>query len=109
MRGKYRIKLEAKERKELKDLITKGKANARKLTRARIMLLIDEGKKIRTITENLHIVRNTVYQICRRYKEEGLTAAINEKARSGAPRKFTGTQKAYEIRTSNANRLSLST
>ncbi len=94
MRGKYRIKLEAKERKELKDLIKKGKSNTRKLTRARIMLLVDKGKKIKTITENLDMVRNTVYEICRKYEEGGLQAAINDKPRSGAPRKYTGTQRA---------------
>ena len=42
----------------------------------------------------LSINSNTVSNICRRYVEEGLEAAINEKPRPGAPTVFDGKLKA---------------
>ena len=41
---KYRVKLTNKERKYLKKQTTTGKESARKLNRARILLLSDEAK-----------------------------------------------------------------
>ncbi|MHB1037929.1 MAG: IS630-like element ISMth1 family transposase, partial [Pirellulales bacterium] len=40
---KYRVTLSAEERGDLENLVRKGKAAARKLTHARILLLADEG------------------------------------------------------------------
>lgn len=94
MRKKYKIQLKAKERKFLKELISKGKEKARKLTRCRILLLSDDGKSDISIINMLQIARNTVRQICQRYAIEGLESAINEKPRTGAPSIFSGKQKA---------------
>jgi transposase len=91
---KNRIKLKAKEQKELKDLISKGTEKARKITRARILLLAHEGKTDTQIIEVLKVARNTIRQVRSRYVQEGLEEAINEQPRPGAPKKFTGLQKA---------------
>lgn len=88
------IKLKPEERKELKQLITKGAEKARKITRARILLLAHEGKTDTHIIEALKTARNTIRAVRSRYIQDGLEAAINEQARSGAPKKFTGRQKA---------------
>jgi transposase len=88
------IRLKPKERKNLQELLRKGKEKARKLTRCRILLLSDESRTNSEITKVLHIALNTVRQVCRRYINEGLEGAINERQRSGAPKKFTGSQKA---------------
>lgn len=88
------VKLKPEERKELKQLITKGAEKARKITRARILLLAHEGKTDTHIIEALKTARNTIRAVRSRYIQEGLEAAINEQARSGAPKKFTGRQKA---------------
>ena len=88
------VKLKPKERKELKQLISKGTEKARKITRARILLLAHEGKTDTHIIENLKVARNTVRTVRSRYIQDGLEAAINEQPRSGAPKKFTGRQKA---------------
>ena len=40
---KYRVTLAAEERAELEQLVSKGKAAARKLTHARILLLADDS------------------------------------------------------------------
>jgi len=91
---KNRVKLKPKERKLLKRLISKGTEKARKITRARILLLADEGKTDTKIIEALKIARNTIRAVRSRYVQEGMEAAINEQPRSGAPKKFTGRQRA---------------
>lgn len=88
------VKLKPKERKELKQLISKGTEKARKITRCRILLMAHERRTDTHIIETLKIARNTVRTTRSRYVQEGLDAAINEQPRSGAPKKFTGRQKA---------------
>ena len=78
----------------LKQFLSKGKEKARKLTRCRILLLANEGKKDARIIEALGVARNTIRQVRSRYIQECLGAAINEQPRSGAPNKFSGRQKA---------------
>ena len=90
----YQIKLKMREKKELKELIKKGTGQARKLTRCRILLLIDEGMIKRDISKALSVDPNTIRNICRRYAEEGIDSAINEKPRPGAPTIFDGKLKA---------------
>jgi transposase len=94
MKVKNQVKLKAKERKLLKQIINKGSEKARKITRARILLLAHEGKTDTHIIESLKVARNTVRTARSRYVKEGLEAAINELPRPGAPKKFTGRQRA---------------
>jgi putative transposase len=94
MQTKNLVKLKPKERELLRQLISKGKEKVRKITRCRILLLTDDRKTDTQIIESLDIARNTIRQVRQRYVEEGLEAAINERKRSGAPKKFNGVQKA---------------
>jgi len=94
MKKTYIVKLKAKERTYLKELISRGTEKARKLTRCRILLLANEEKTDTEITKALNIVMATVFQTRRRYAKEGLEAAINERPRSGQPLKFNGKQLA---------------
>lgn len=94
MRTKNRIKLKATERKTLRTLISQGEHKARKITRCRILLMSNAGKGDTEIINTLSIARNTIREVRKRYTREGLDAAINERARSGAPEKFTGNQRA---------------
>jgi len=94
MRVKNQVKLKPKERKLLKQLVSKGSEKARKITRCRILLLADEGKSDTRIIESLEVALNTIRTIRSRFVQQGLQAAINERPRSGAPKKFSGRQKA---------------
>ena len=94
MKVKHPVKLKPKERKLLKQLISKGTEKARKITRCRILLLADEEKTDTQIIEALKTACNTVRQVRFRYVQEGLEAAINEHSRPGAPKRITGRQKA---------------
>lgn len=94
MKKKIEVGLKKEERDFLRDLIRKGKESTRKLTRARILLLREEGKNGVEIGAALGITSKTVESICRRYKAEGLESALNERPRSGAPTKFNGKARA---------------
>ena len=94
MRMRNPVKLRAKDREALKQLISRGSEKARKLTRCRILLMADEGKGDSEILEALQVSRNTVRAVRRRYVRDGLEAAINEQQRPGAPKKFSGRQRA---------------
>jgi putative transposase len=93
MKG-FKIKLTAKEKKVLERIIRKGTEKASKITRCRVLLLCHANERKKTISSLLSIDNNTISNICRRYLEEGLEAAINEKPRSGAPTLFDGKARA---------------
>ena len=82
------ISLKEEERKELKQYLRKGKSSARSLTRARILLLADEGLDDEKIAGALKVSKSTISRIRTRYCESGLDFALHEKARSGAPPKI---------------------
>ncbi len=56
--------------------------------------MADEGYCNKEIVEVLKTTRVTVNRIRKRYCQEGLDSAINEKPRSGAPPKIDGTIEA---------------
>jgi len=88
------LKLESKDQKELKKLTKSGALKSRKLNRCRILLLAAQGKSKKAIAEILNMSPVTVIETCKRYKEGGLSNALNEKPRPGAPSIFSGKQKA---------------
>lgn len=88
------VHLKDEDKERLNQYIRRGKSSARSLTRARILLLSDEGYSIDDIVNALRTSRTTVTRIRKRYCEEGLTFAIDEKSRSGRPIKVDGTIEA---------------
>jgi transposase len=86
----YSVRLKEDEREELSQYLRRGKSSARSLTRARILLLADEGRPDEDIAEALKVSKSTANRIRKRYCEGGLEFALHEKARSGAPSKIGG-------------------
>jgi transposase len=82
------IQLEDKEIKFLNEFKKKGIKNAREITRANILLLVNDGMKIKEIAKILGISRDTVTNIKKRYLAEGLEATLHDKPRPGQPRKY---------------------
>ena len=81
---KYVVELTSEERKELSELVSKGKAAARKITHARVLLQADESKNgsvwaDNQISEAFGIHTNTIHGIRRRFVEQGLQAALDRK------------------------------
>jgi len=85
---KWVVDLRDDERAELQGLLRKGKASARRLTRARVLLLAAEDRPDDDVAEVLHSSRSTVERIRRRFVEQGLDAALNERPRPGAAPKL---------------------
>jgi len=76
--------LTKEERNDLKELVSKGKTGARKLRRAHILLLSDEGEdgpswKDKQIAKAQGITPLTVGRTRQRCVEQGIQAALNHK------------------------------
>jgi transposase len=97
MAKKYIVELTADEREHLKGFVSRGKQSARRLTRARILLLSDEGWTDEHIWTALQIGKCTVERTRQRFVEEGLEAALSERPRPGQPRKLNGKQEALLV------------
>ena len=88
MKRVHVVKLTGDEQDELKQYLRKGKSSARSQTRARTLLLSDEGLEDDEIVETLKVSKSTVSRIRKRYCEGGLDFALHEMPRSGAPPKI---------------------
>ena len=82
---RYRVTLMAQERDDLEKLVSRGKALARRLTHARILLLADESpqapkgaaQKDAAIAESLRVSVRTIERVRERFVERGLTEALD--------------------------------
>jgi len=103
MTKKYRVTLSAAERDELTALIRKGKADARKLAHARVLLAVDEsasrsGNTDEQTAQALHLSTRTVERVRERFVEQGLAAALLPKPSTRRyERAFDGAQEARLI------------
>lgn len=93
----YHVNLTADEKADLQTLIGKGKTAARKITRARILLLADVGKKDDAIMASLQTGRSTVERTRKKFIEGGVAWAINEKPRPGGQHKLDAKAEATLI------------
>jgi transposase len=94
MAKKYIVELTSDEREELLTLTRQGKVSARKIKRANILLLADEGRKDVEIVTALHTSIRTVERTRQRFVLEGLRASLNERPRPGARCKLDAKGKA---------------
>ena len=97
--AKYVVTLTSQERKELLDLVGKGKAAAYKIKHANILLASDEnGENLPAaeVAKAYHCHRITVYNVRQRFVVKGLAAAVGRKKRSTppVPRKMDGRTEA---------------
>lgn len=76
---KYKVQLSKEERTGLQKLNSAGVASARKLTRARILLKVDEGLTKTEVSQALDVSINTVTNVCRSFQEQRLEAIERKK------------------------------
>lgn len=88
------LTLRKRDVKYLKNFVRTGYESARALTRARVLLLANDGKKAVEIQDVLHAGRSTVWRVKQNYLRYGLAAALTEKPRSGQPSKYNEKNKA---------------
>jgi transposase len=94
---KYTVNLSEAERAELQQLLRGGRVSARRLTRARVLLKADEGLTDEQVADAIEVGIATVHRIRQRCVEEGLEAALGERARRGAPPLLTGAAQAHLV------------
>jgi transposase len=97
MKKVYAVDLTKEEQAELLELVGKGEVRARKINRAHILLLANEGRTDKDIAEALPTSPSTVERTRRRFVEGGLERALNESPRPGGKRKLDGHQEAYVV------------
>lgn len=85
----HAIKLTPDERQELEKFVTRGKQSARAITRARILLLTQDGRPVTEIAQTLGVSRGTIYNVYKRYTQRKarapLVEVLQEAPRSGRP------------------------
>jgi putative transposase len=88
------VSLTDDELRSLTTLTKRGSAPAREQTRARILLLLHRGRTPDETAAALSVGVATVFNVKRRYLNEGLSAALHDKPRSGKPARILGTARA---------------
>ena len=103
---KFKVTLSADEHHDLEQLIRKGKAAARKLAHARVLLRADEsegrkGRPDEEIAETLHVGLRTISRVRNRFVTEGLEQAVNPRPQPRRPDKIklseTAEQQVIEL------------
>lgn len=89
---KFKVTLAVEERTALERLASVGKAAARKLAHARILLLADEGpggprRADDEIVEALHVSPSTIARVRKRFVTESVGAAIDHRPQPPRPDK----------------------
>ncbi len=103
MKKKYIVTLTEEERRTLRAMVSRGKAAARKLTHARILLNADAsvgapGWRDDAIAEALHVGRATVERVRKMFVEEGFEASLERrKPRREYARTLDGDGEAHLI------------
>lgn len=106
MKKVFVVRLTGEERRDLNKMSRAGKSSAITLARARILLKADQGDRGETwtdaeIAEALDVSPKTVFNVRRRFVEEGLEAVLNRKkqVRPSRHRKLDGDAEAKLVAT----------
>ena len=91
------IQVSDAERERLSVFVHRGKANARTLVRAQILLKLAAGWSDRAIVEAFEINANTIGNVRTRYLTGGLDAVLNDKRQERRRAALTGPQLAHLV------------
>jgi transposase len=91
------ITLTDQECQYLQMFVHRGKANARTLTRARVLLKVAEGWKDQETVAAFDICQATVTNVCKRYTEGGLETVLYDKVQQRRRQALSGQQAAHLI------------
>ena len=93
----YVVKLTPKERQRLLATVNKGQNKAAVIRRAHILLKSDEGKTDGEISALLYIHEDSVRNTRKRFVEDGLRAALEDKAKPRPEPKLNEQQQAHLV------------
>lgn len=91
-----KLTLKSREMRKLNGIL-KSPQSARVNTRARVLLLLHEGKKQKDVESFLKVGHATVWRIKENYLKKGLDYALEERGRPGQPVKYDDRKKAEII------------
>ena len=102
MQKKYVVELTSEERRQLTELVKKGKTAGYKIRHAQILLKVDQGKKGPgwpdiTVAKAFAAHITTVERLRKRFVEEGLEVALERHNRKNYIRKLDGDGEAHLI------------
>ena len=89
---KWKVKLKPRDKKKLKDLMSRGIESVRVIKRARVLQVLGSGKSAEKAAEAAGVAVTTARQIMRRYLENGLERALREAPRPGKERALNSKQ-----------------
>ena len=92
-----KIELSEEERNELERYIRRGKANARNIKRAHILLKSGEGWPIERIAETFGSSVATVSKVRTRYRAGGVEGVLKDKVQTKRRRALGGTEEAVLV------------
>lgn len=90
----YRVQLSADERRGLQALTRGGTTKARRLIRARALLLADDNRPDYLIADAVGLSRRSIVRLRRRAVEDGVWAALEDRPRPGGQPKLDPDQHA---------------
>jgi len=93
----HRVRLTEDERATLIGITRRGESSARRLTRARVLLLADRGTTDAAIADALNLHPRTCQRLRQRACQDGALATLDDRPRPGAPRRLDDTQEAHLI------------
>lgn len=91
------IHLNEDDRTHVEVFVRRGKANARTLTRARVLLKCDQGWSNGEIAEALDISDQTIRNVRQRYETGGIEAVLTDKRQAHRRQALTDGQAAHLI------------
>ena len=94
---KYGVRLATQEKGRLRKMIRAGRSSAQAITRARILLKIDEGWSAPQVATALDVSERTVFRTKRRYAEEGLDEVLRRHNQVNRPRKVDERVEAHPV------------
>lgn len=96
---KTKLTLQAAQVTQLETFINSGKALAREIKHANVLLKLNQDWTQEQVAQAFNLSQRTVVRIKQRCEQEGVEAALHDKPRSGAPPKISGPDKAMIIAT----------
>lgn len=91
------VELNEQERAELESFIRRGKANARNITRAHLLLKSAEGWSISDLAEWYRVSEATVSNVRKRYREGGVEGVLKDKVQKKRRRALAGAEEALLV------------
>jgi transposase len=88
------IQLSETDRQTVQTFRTHGIHRAREMTRAHILAALDHGVSDKHIRQVLGVSAMVIWRTRSAYQEQGVTYALNDAPRGGAPRRYQAAQEA---------------